>query len=231
MWLGHHGERIKWAKTAVRIHLIHVCRDTIKVSVRTVRHLAVCIVVSDGKDEFSYVQHQLYSLASFFLQYGITATALDMVIHVSYASFQNEFINHWGKQWSISNSRSCLHGKAQLRVLSSCILLNKFKDYVDKCLAMIDMNCKEVERAISVCEHAYVCVCLCVCADACIKDINECIKKMNLNTRGRQTEEFVSLSNVHTSYGEKHRHSVFRLPYNPIHPPPETTINWLSRQW
>lgn len=38
-------------------------------------------------------------------------------------------------------------------------MLNKFKDYVDKCLAMIDVNCKKVESAISL----FVCVYKCVC--------------------------------------------------------------------
>lgn len=50
--------------------------------------------------------------------------------------------------------------------------------------------------------------------------INECIEKMDLNRRGRQTEELISLSKVYTSSREK------LLP-----PPSETTIKWFSRQW
>lgn len=57
-------------------------------------------------------------------------------------------------------------------MLSSCILLNKFKDYVDKCLAMIDMNCKEMEL-----HSAAICVCVlphgCTCTQACVSDTNE----------------------------------------------------------
>ena len=100
-------------------------------------------------------------------------------------------------------------------MLSSCILLNKFKDYVDKCLAMIDMNCEDVEGAISVC--VCVCVCMprgCTCTQVCVNDINECIQKMDLNRWGRQTaEELVSLSKAYRSSRDKQRHSA-------THPPP-----------
>lgn len=149
-----------------------------------------------------------------------------MIIHVSYASLQIESINYWGKQSSISNSRSCLHGRVQWCVLSSYILLNKFKDYVDKCLAMIDMNCKEVERVFKVCLCMRVSVCVCVyifickCTQACVSDINECIQKMDLNHWGRQIEELVSLSKAYRSRGEKQRHSS-----SPLQPPPPSRNN------
>lgn len=53
---------------------------------------------------------------------------------------------------------------------------------------MIDMNCTEVERALSLSVHSRH-------TQACVNDTNDWIQKMDLNCHGvRAAEELVSLS-------------------------------------